>query len=121
MQRQITRIHSFALVLFVLSVLFHGCSFGNVIMSGEVLDATGKEFVRTGELFNQLHSLGKVSDEDYRVWASFARRFKIIYKPVVNSWLAAATVKDKQEAADALRVIRAELIAFALAIDERKK
>ena len=111
----------FYLAWLILALHLSACSFGNVIMSGEIIDATGKEFVRTGKLFNQLHSLGKVSDKDYRVWASFARRFKIIYKPVVNSWLAAATVKDKQEAADALRVIRAELIAFALAIDERKK
>jgi len=104
----------FSLACLVLALNFYACSTNAWLISGELLDATGKEFVKTGLLFDRLHTIGKISDDEYKTWAKFANRFKMIYAPAVNAWLKAQTVKDKQKAAAVISAVRTELLQFVI-------
>ncbi len=50
----------------VLMVGLVACAANQLVVSGGVLDSLGNTFVTTAELYNSLHSAGKIADEDYR-------------------------------------------------------
>lgn len=103
-----------AIILFFLLFLV-SCSGNQWYISGAALNETGKQFVSTGNLYNDLFNRGKVTKLEYRSWSTFARRFQLIYGPAVNTWIAAQTVDGKIDAANALRALRVELISFLIA------
>ncbi len=75
------------LALFALSA----CAGNSLIISGSALDAVGRSFVVTANLYNKLHDAGKITDDEYRKFAVFATQFKVIYPVAVDTWKA---VKD---------------------------
>jgi len=113
LKRAVRGVHLLGLIL-LLTV--YACSTSSWVISGELLDQTGKQFVKTGNLFNQLLSDGKVTVEEYRIWAAFARKFKLAYEPAVKAWLSAQTVDDKQHAADVIAAVRTELLQFVIVV-----
>ena len=84
------------LALFVLA----GCAGNQLILSGTALDTIGKSFVTTANLYNSLHDAGKITDDEYRAFAVFAKQFKVIYPVAVDTWKAVESnpelVKDEQ-------------------------
>ncbi len=106
-------------VLF-LALFAVACGVNQWRMSGEALDAVGQQFLSTGKLYDTLFEQGSLTAEEYRPWAAFAERFKVIYEPAVKSWLAAQTVKDKNDAANILLAVKNELLAFYIAAQAKK-
>ena len=72
------------LALFALSA----CAGNQLVMSGTALDTIGRSFVTTANLYNQLHDGGKVTDDEYRRFAVFAKQFQVIYPIAVDAWKA---------------------------------
>ncbi len=81
------------LALFALSA----CAGNQLVMSGTVLDTIGQSFVTTANLYNSLHDAGKITDDEYRAFAVFARQFKVIYPVAVDTWQA---IKENPELAE---------------------
>ena len=86
MGRLFRRLKLFVLVvsLFALSA----CAGNQLAVSGAVIDTIGRSFVTTTNLYNDLHNAGKVTDEEYRTYAKFAKQFKLIYPIAVDTWKA---------------------------------
>ena len=72
------------IALFVLA----GCVGNSLIVSGEALDVMGRSFVTTANLYNSLHDAGKITDDEYRKFAVFAKQFQVIYPVAVDTWEA---------------------------------
>ncbi len=65
-----------------------GCAGNQLVLSGSALDTIGQSFVTTANLYNSLHDAGKITDDEYRAFAVFAKQFKVIYPVVVDTWKA---------------------------------
>ncbi len=65
-----------------------GCAGNQLAMSGSALDAVGRSFVTTANLYNSLHDAGKITDDEYRAFAVFAKQFKVIFPVAVDTWKA---------------------------------
>ena len=73
-----------AIALLVLA----GCAGNSLIISGEALDVMGRSFVTTANLYNKLHDAGKITDDEYRKFAVFAKQFQVIYPVASATWKA---------------------------------
>ena len=73
-----------AITLFALSA----CAGNSLVVSGEALDVMGRSFVTTANLYNRLHDAGKITDDEYRKFAVFAKQFQVIYPVAVDTWKA---------------------------------
>lgn len=98
-------------------VLFSGCvSQKHVyIVTGESLKVLGNQAADTSEAFNKALDAGKVSKEEYRVWAEFAKRFKLFYPTAVDTWNAAQVINDNilaGQVGEAIGRMASELLKF---------
>jgi hypothetical protein len=84
---------SWALLFVVLLVAACRSSAGYVV-TGESLDALGQSFVKVGEAYNKGLDAKSVTSEQYRTWASFAKKFQTAYPPAVQMWKASVAVND---------------------------
>ncbi|KKM92959.1 hypothetical protein LCGC14_1213230 [marine sediment metagenome] len=75
---------------FAIAALFllSACAGNQLVMSGTALDTIGQSFVTTANLYNSLHDAGKITDDEYRAFAVFAKQFKVIYPVAVDTWKA---------------------------------
>ena len=75
---------------FAIAALFllSACAGNQLVMSGTALDTIGQSFVTTANLYNSLHDAGKITDDEYRAFAVFAKQFKVIYPVAVDTWQA---------------------------------
>ena len=75
---------------FAIAALFalSACAGNQLALSGSALDTMGRSFVTTANLYNSLHNAGKITDDEYRAFAVFARQFKVIYPVAVDTWKA---------------------------------
>ena len=72
------------LALFALSA----CAGNQLVMLGSALDTIGKRFIITASLYNSLHDAGKITNDEYRAFAVFAKQFKAIYPIAEATWQA---------------------------------
>ena len=107
--------------MLVLCLGLVACNLSQWRMSGEALDAVGQQFLTTGKMYDQLFEQGSISAGDYRPWAVFAERFKLVYEPAVKAWLAAKSSQEKGDAADAILAVKNELLSFYIAALSKKE
>ena len=107
--------------MLVLCVGVDACSLSTWRITGEVLDATGQQFLSTGKIYDQLFEQGSMSAAEYRPWAVFAEKFKVVYPPAVDAWVAARTAQEKGDAADAIKAVKDELLQFYIAALAKKE
>lgn len=106
----------------VVAVLLFAQSCANttaLIVAGESIDAAGAQFVEVGAAMNKGLDAGKVTPEQYKAWAEFAKRFKAFYRPTVDAWKAAVRANDAALAGDlgaAVTTIVLELGGFYKAL-----
>ena len=101
--------------MLVLVMGLAACSMNTWRISGEVLDATGQQFLTTGRIYDQLFDQGSMSAAEYRPWKVFAEKFVVVYEPAVKAWLAAQNQQEKGDAADVIMAVKNELLSFYLA------
>ena len=76
-------------------ILLFGCATSTgFIISGESLDATGKAFVTVGQTYNRELDAKRVTPEQYRDWAVFAKKFQQAYPSAVQLWKSSVAVND---------------------------
>jgi hypothetical protein len=97
-----------------LLLLLTACSVNQWLVSGKVLDEVGQQFLATGKMYDTLLANKQVTVEEYRVWATFANRFKAVYPSVVVTWNTAQESGKVDQAADAILTLKNELLAFYL-------
>jgi hypothetical protein len=107
--------------MLVLCMGLAACNLSQWRVSGEVLDAVGQQFLATGKMYDQLFEQGSLTPAEYRPWAVFAERFKLVYEPAVKAWLAAASTQEKGDAADAILAVKNELLTFYIAALSKKE
>lgn len=83
-----------AAVLLTALVLTACSSITPFVVSGESLDAAGKAFVQVGQTYNRELDAKRVTPEQYRDWAQFARKFQQVYPSAVQLWKSSITVND---------------------------
>jgi len=101
----------------VLLAFLVGCATTSLVQTGETIDAIGKQFVATANMYNTYHDAGLVTDDEYRTWATFARRFKAFYPQLVDSWMIFADTPDAQgavEISQQINTLKNQLLVFYL-------
>lgn len=100
-------------VSFVCLLLLVACATKTqtLVVTGETLDAVGKQFVTTGQLYDQLLATNKITGDDYRVWANFAKTFKVVYPQAVQAW---KTGKSTDDTLQLLLNLKSQLLQFYL-------
>ncbi len=105
----------FAIIaLFVLA----GCAGNQLALSGAAINAMGQTFITTANLYNALHTAGKITDDEYRVFAVFAKQFKVIFPVAVDTWQAIESnpelAEDEQTEAltDQILKLKQQLIEY---------
>jgi hypothetical protein len=103
-------------VALVLSVLLSGCTATKAfIVTGEVENQVGKQFVIASNAMQAAEQSGKVSHKDFLVWAEFSARFDTFYGRGIDALKAARAIKDDIAAHDleaAIGRIALELAGF---------
>lgn len=85
----------FIAFLVVLLVLATACaSQTGFIVTAESLDSLGKQFVAVGEAYNKALDAKKITVEEYRAWADFAKKFKTSYPIAVEGWKSGVRIND---------------------------
>lgn len=107
----------------VLLVVLTGCA-PALVTTGEGLDALGRQFVAVGVHYNQLLDSRRITPEQYREWATFAREFQRVYPLAVDAWKTARLTEDakaQQGLEAALGVLSARLTGLAVQAYEYAK
>ena len=83
------------LIVLLVALLLAACATSTgFIVSGESLDAAGKAFVTIGQSYNRELDAKRITPEQYRDWAVFAKKFQTSYGPAVQLWKSAVAVND---------------------------
>jgi len=107
--------------LFLFVALPASCSTNKEwLVSGKVLTEVGNQFVTTGEMYNSLFTVGKISAGEYKTWANFATRFKLVYPSVVDAWKTAETTKEAEGAVGAILALKTELLQFFITAQQKQ-
>lgn len=100
----------------IVVLLFSACT--NVtpfIVTGKSLAALDNQFADTGAAMNAGLDAGKVTPEQYRKWAAFAKKYKPIENLAYEAWTLSTELNDLALAGkfgEALGLLGAELINF---------
>lgn len=111
-----------SLAILTLFVLATGCTTVGpkpFIVTGESIVSTSKVFVATGEGYNLALDAKLIEVEDYRVWASFAKKFKIAFPLAAAGWESARLINDaaaEQNIAAAISILVKQLAEFGLVL-----
>jgi len=103
----------------ILAVFLVGCAANRLIVTGEVLDALGQQFLTTGQNYDRAYDQGQISAEDYKQWAEFAAYFQTAYPAAINAWELAVTNKDEsamQNVKVMVESLRRNLLAYTLRV-----
>jgi hypothetical protein len=117
MQRQLAPL---VLLLLALAVLMAACaSQSGFVVTAESLNSLGNQFVAVGEAYNKALDAKKITPEEYRAWADFAKKFKTSYPIAVEGWKSGVKVNDAALQKSSVALISSlvgELGKFALTV-----
>lgn len=102
-------------LLFVATLLKSCTTAQAFVASGESLTALGETFAATGKAMDAALDAKLVTVEQYRDWATFAKRFKAVYPVACDTWKAAIAVNDAtaaQHAGAIVASLSADLTSF---------
>lgn len=114
------------LVLFALALSLTSCATSEVAKTQKALDVTGtalevagQQFVEVGKFFNQALDAKLITNDQYRAWAAFAKKFKQGYPPAVSAYkvaVSAGNLASAQEVEASIQPLISELAQFALQV-----
>ena len=112
------------LALLVLNMSLFGCSTVTpFIVTGDSLDAVGKQFTETSVAMYNGCSRGKVEPDTCRAWRDFSERFKPGFDLAVTGWKGALVVNDaakRGQVAGAIGALGAELGVYIVDLQRLK-
>jgi hypothetical protein len=81
--------------------LLSGCTATKaVIITGETADQVGRDFILASNAMQAAQAQGRVSKEEFLVWANFSSRFDIFFGRGVDALKAARAIHDDIAAHD---------------------
>ena len=83
-----------------------------ILEAGRTLDAVGQTFGQTYVLYNNLYMAGKVPEEAYRKWVSWASDFQVAYPLAVSAFKAATTPGDRSAALERALALKRDLLLY---------
>jgi hypothetical protein len=117
--RAVARLTAYFLLVALALYLTACASSTGFIVSGESLDAAGRSFVAVGQAYNAGLDAKTVTVEQYRAWATFARKFQQAYPPAVQLWKSSVAVNDaalQKDSAALIASLVTELATLGTAI-----
>jgi len=90
----LTRLVAYMLLVATAIWLTACTSVGGFVITGETLDAAGKAFVQVGQTYNRELDAKRITVDQYRDWAVFARKFQQAYPSSVQLWKSSVAVND---------------------------
>ena len=114
-QRQVRGI-----ALLIIGLVLVACaSQTGFVITAESLNSIGQQFVAVGTAYNQALDAKKITVEDYRAWAEFAKKFKTSYPIAVEGWKSGVKINDAALQKSSVALISSlvgELGKFALTV-----
>lgn len=111
------RRYALVIVYVFILMLFVSCSGSQstVLVTGETLDALGKQYLETAQLFDRLFAAKRISSQEYARWSAFAKQFPISYRAAVAAWKSG----QEQQSADTMLALKNQLRDFLIFALER--
>ena len=113
---------SVSIIFLLLSLTVAGCAATTpgqvsqetqvILEAGRTLDAVGQTFGQTYDLYNNLYMAGKVPEEAYRKWVSWASDFQVAYPLAVSAFKAASTPGDRSAALERALKLKTDLLLY---------
>lgn len=91
------------------------------VMSGQVLNSVGEQFISVATAMEEAHEAGVLPEEKYQVWVQFATKFKAAFPAAVRLWNIGVVTNDDLMANQATKLIgdlAAPLAQFAADIQK---
>lgn len=86
---------------FLVLCLLSGCTATKAfVVTGEGIDAVGKQFVIASNAAQAAQAQGRISKEEFLVWAEFSARFDAFYGRGCDALKAARAIRDDVAARD---------------------
>jgi hypothetical protein len=83
------------LLLLALTLWLSSCSsVKGYLVSGQTLDEAGAQFELAAPIVAKGCESKSIPLDTCRAWRDFANRFKVLYRPSVNAWHAAALLNE---------------------------
>lgn len=86
------------------------------IEAGNTLDAVGRTFAQTYDLYNNAYLARKVPEEQYRRWVSWASDFQVAYPLAVAAFTGATTPGDRSTALERALRLKTDLLIYFVGI-----
>lgn len=83
-----------------------------ILEAGNTIDAVGKQFGATYDLYNALYGAGKMPEEQYRKFVSWATDFQVSYALAYRAFKVASTEADASNALDKVLKLKADLLVY---------
>jgi hypothetical protein len=92
-------------VLLTLALALSCASTTPFVVTGESLDYVGNQFADTAKLMDAALEKGTVSVETYRGWATFVRKFQLLYPVSLQAWESSRRMNDVAKTQQTLAII----------------
>lgn len=96
--RPLLSLVGFIFLLLLIASFGAGCSQAtsdkSLYVSGMALYSLGDQFVKTAQLYSELHENHQITEKQYNDWLAFATKFQIAYPQTVEMWRAAKAHGD---------------------------
>ncbi len=90
-----------------------------LVLTGEALQAVGRTFLETAQLYDGLYRARKVTEAQYDAWRAFVPQFQQAHQAAFTTWRIAVGTKDRA-AADQIQALvdnlRLQVLALALGV-----
>lgn len=87
-----------------------------ILEAQRTLDAVGQTFGQTYDLYNNLYMTGKVPEEAYRKFVSWAGDFQVAYPLAVQAFKAATTPGDRSAALERALKLKTDLLLYFVGV-----
>jgi hypothetical protein len=93
------------------------CSAGNLLTTGQSIDALGQQFLTVGNQIRAAKAAGSISDADYAKWTGFVAQFKVGFPQAETAWQTAYKAGDLNApgaTVDLVITLKNQLVDFLL-------
>lgn len=100
-------------VLVTALLLLAGCAQDKLIVSGESIAQLGEQFVATADTMNAAYTNGVITNDQYKAWVTFGKKFQLVYPQAVKMWKIARETGDLSLEAQMVATVTALAMGLA--------
>ncbi len=90
-----------------------------LVLTGEALQAVGRTFLETAQLYDGLYRGKKITEAQYDAWRAFVPKFQQAHGVAFTTWKTAVATQDRPAAARAQALVdtlRLQVLELALGV-----